>query len=114
MTNDASVHVGLGVVEILGGPTAGALGVVALVVALSALLIQSLLAVQNVPVGFDRANVFTLQFRLPQTKYQKPDDIARFFKAAIENVRAVPGVQSAALVRAVPFSGNGRGEPFGL
>ena len=76
-------------------------------VAVSVLLIQSLLAVQQVPLGFDPANVFTLQFRLPQSKYSKPEDIARFFKRAIENVRAVPGVQSAALVRAVPFSGNG-------
>jgi putative ABC transport system permease protein len=76
-------------------------------VALSALLIQSLLAVQRVPLGFDPESVFTLQFRLPQTKYSKPEEIARFFKSAIEQVRAVPGVQSAALVRAVPFSGNG-------
>jgi putative ABC transport system permease protein len=76
-------------------------------VAISALLIQSLLAVQQVPLGFDPSNVFTLQFRLPQNKYSKPEDIARFFRGAIERVRAVPGVQSAALVRAVPFSGNG-------
>jgi putative ABC transport system permease protein len=76
-------------------------------VAISALLIQSLLAVQRAPLGFDPANVFTLQFRLPQNKYPKPEDVARFFKAAIERVRAVPGVESAALVRAVPFSGNG-------
>ena len=76
-------------------------------VAVSALLIQSLLAVQQVPLGFDPSNVFTLQFRLPQSKYATPEDIARFFKNAIERVRAVPGVQSAALVRAVPFSGNG-------
>jgi putative ABC transport system permease protein len=76
-------------------------------VAVSVLLIQSLMAVQRVPLGFDSSNVFTLQFRLPQTKYTKPEEIARFFKSAIENVRAVPGVQSAALVRAVPFSGNG-------
>ena len=76
-------------------------------VAVSALLIQSLLAVQQAPLGFDSSNVFTLQFRLPQSKYPTPDDIARFFKRTIENVRAVPGVQSAALVRAVPFSGNG-------
>jgi predicted permease len=76
-------------------------------VAVSALLIQSLLAVQQAPLGFDPSNVFTLQFRLPQTKYSKPEDIARFFRDAIERVRAIPGVQSAALVRAVPFSGNG-------
>ena len=76
-------------------------------VAVSVLLIQSLLAVQQAPLGFDQSNVFTLQFRLPQNKYPKPENIARFFKSAIENVRAIPGVESAALVRAVPFSGNG-------
>jgi putative ABC transport system permease protein len=76
-------------------------------VALSALLIQSLLAVQQAPLGFDPSNVFTLQFRLPQNKYSTPEDIALFFRNAIDRVRAVPGVQSAALVRAVPFSGNG-------
>src|ERR1041384_803039 len=76
-------------------------------VAVSALLIQSLLAVQRAPLGFDPSTVLTLEFRLPLTKYPKPDDIARFFRAAIERVRAVPGIESAALVRAVPFSGNG-------
>ncbi len=76
-------------------------------VAVSALLIQSLIAVQRAPLGFDASGVFTLQFRLPQNKYSEPEDIVRFFKSAIENVRAIPGVESAALVRAVPFSGNG-------
>src|SRR5262249_57349977 len=76
-------------------------------VAVSALLIQSLLAIQQAPLGFDASNVFTLEFRLPQPKYPKPEDIARFFKRAIERVRAVPGIESAALVRAVPFSGHG-------
>jgi predicted permease len=76
-------------------------------VAVAALLIQSLVAVQRAPLGFDASNVFTLQFRLPQSKYPTPPDIARFFKTTIERVRAVPGVESAALVRAVPLSGNG-------
>ena len=56
---------------------------------------------QQAPLGFDQSNVFTLQFRLPQNKYPKPENIARFFKNAIENVRAIPNVESAALVRAV-------------
>src|SRR5262245_39461085 len=75
-------------------------------VAICGLLVQSLLAVQRAPLGFDPANVFTLEFRLPQAKYRTPEEIARFFRQAIERVRAVPGVQSAALVRATPFSGN--------
>ena len=49
-------------------------------VAVSVLLIQSLLAVQQAPLGFDQSNVFTLQFRLPQNKYPKPENIARLLQ----------------------------------
>jgi len=41
-------------------------------VTVSALLIQSLLAVQQVPLGFDPSNVFTLQFRLRRTSTRPP------------------------------------------
>jgi len=75
-------------------------------VALSGLLIQSMIAIQRTNLGFDPRNVFTLQFRLPATKYRTPDEIARFFKAAQERVSSVPGITSAALVRRVPLSGN--------
>jgi len=78
----------------------------------SALLTQSLLAQQRVSVGFDVHNVFTLQFRLPATKYRRPEDIARFFEQAITRVRAVPGVESAALARRIPMSGNWGETPF--
>jgi len=71
-----------------------------------------MMAQQHVNVGFDPANVFSLQFRLPPAKYPKPEDIARFFKQTIERMQAVPGVQSAALVRRVPFSGNWGDTPF--
>jgi predicted permease len=81
-------------------------------VAMSGLLIQSMLSLQRVKVGFDGSNVLTLQFRLPATKYATPDAIARFFRTAIAQVRAVPGVESAALVRRVPFSGNWGDTPF--
>jgi putative ABC transport system permease protein len=83
-------------------------------VAVCALLVQSLSSIQTAPLGFDAANVFTLQFRLPPTKYRSPEQIARFFKNSIDRVRAVPGVESAALVRAVPFSGNGGAVGYAL
>src|SRR5262245_21066878 len=54
-------------------------------VAISVLLIQSLLAVQQAPLGFDQSNVFTLQFRLPQNKYPKPERIARLCKSCHQN-----------------------------
>ena len=81
-------------------------------VAVAGLLIHSMLALQRVSVGFDPSNVFTLQFRLPQARYARPEDVARFFRDAMTEVRAVPGVESAALVRRVPFSGNWGDTPF--
>jgi len=83
-------------------------------VALAGLLIQSMLAIQRTNLGFDTRNVFTLQFRLPATKYRTPDDIVRFFKAAQERVSSVPGITSAALVRRVPLSGNRGTIPYAL
>ena len=82
------------------------------ILAVSGLLVQSMLALQRVDSGFDSANVLTLQFRLPQTKYSRPADIARFFRQAIERVRSAAGVESAALVRRVPYSGNWGDTPF--
>jgi len=83
-------------------------------VAVSGLLIQSLMAVQREPLGFEPDHVFTLQFRLPPAKYPAKQDIARFFSQAIAGVRAIPGIESAALVRAVPLSGNGSEVAFAI
>ena len=82
------------------------------ILAVSGLLVQSMLALQRVDSGFDSANVLTLQFRLPQTKYSRPADIARFFRQAIERVRSAAGIESAALVRRIPYSGNWGDTPF--
>ena len=70
------------------------------------LLARSLMKLQRVDLGFDPANLLTMEFRLPATKYTQPEQIADFFTRAIAEIRAVPGVTNAALVRAVPLSGN--------
>jgi predicted permease len=81
-------------------------------IAISGLLIHSMLSLRGVGVGFDSSNVFTLQFRLPTSKYSRPEDIARFFRETVTQVRGVAGVESVALVRRVPFSGNWGDIPF--
>jgi len=75
------------------------------------LLTRSLLALQRVDPGFDPKNLLTAQFRLPAAKYDSPDKIWAMFDRAITEIRAVPGVESAALVRASPLSGNGESYP---
>ena len=70
------------------------------------LLTRTLVKLQQVDLGFDTSNLLTMEFRLPATKYTQPEQISNFFTRAIGEIRSVPGVRNAALVRAVPLSGN--------
>jgi putative ABC transport system permease protein len=71
------------------------------------LLVRSALALQRADPGFRADHVLTAEFRLPPSKYPEPRAIAAFLRQARERLQAVPGIDSVALVRAVPFSGNG-------
>ena len=79
--------------------------------AAAGLLTRSLIALQNVKPGFDGDHLLTAQFRLPPAKYDTPDKIATMFERATAELRSLPGVESAALVRASPLSGNGETYP---
>lgn len=87
-----------------------ALSVVLLVGA--GLMTRSLMALTRVNPGFDASKVLTLQFRLPAGTYDTEEKIAAMFSRTITEVRAVPGVRSAALVRATPLNGNGEVLPY--
>jgi putative ABC transport system permease protein len=73
------------------------------------LLARSLAALQHVDTGFDSRNLLSGEFRLPASKYRTTGEITQFLNRALDEVRRVPGVRAAALVRSVPLSGN-----FGL
>ena len=76
------------------------------------LLTRSLIALSHVQPGFDPAHVLTMQFRLPVTKYDSGYKIAMMFTRTLEELRSLPGVKSAALVRATPLNGNGETLPY--
>ena len=70
------------------------------------LLIRSFLRLQQVDLGFQPDHLLTIQITPPRTKY--PDDkLIVFYNQFLQQVRAMPGVQSAALVSQVPF-GDGK------
>jgi len=100
-----------------GGPTRGRLdlrsGLVVAELALcmvllasAGLLLRSVDAMRRVDPGFEPSHVLTFQFRLPLAKYTAPAQRVTFFAQAVERVRAVAGVEDAALVSSTPFSGN--------
>jgi putative ABC transport system permease protein len=65
------------------------------------------MALQRVDPGFAADHLLTAQFRLPAGKYDSPDKIWMMFDQTVRELRSLPGVESAALVRASPLSGNG-------
>ena len=78
------------------------------------LLLRSLNRVLGVSLGFNDRNILTLEYRIPRTKYPKDFQQWTFHKAVIENVGKIPGVASASVLLALPFSGNGNVPPIAL
>jgi putative ABC transport system permease protein len=73
----------------------------------SALMIKSFLKLMKVEPGFNSANLLTMEYRLPRTRYPELPQQWNFHRQVTEQVRALPGVQSAAVILALPYSGNG-------
>lgn len=71
------------------------------------LLIKSFDKLLRVNVGFKPEQVLSLEYRLPRNKYKEVPAQAAFHRQVMERIQQVPGVQSVALVRGLPFSGNG-------
>jgi predicted permease len=68
------------------------------------LMIRSLAALGRIDLGFDPGHVLTLRVSVPQTRYDTPEKVVGFYRGLLERVRALPGVESAGAVRALPLA----------
>jgi predicted permease len=75
------------------------------------LLVQSLLRLQHVPLGFRTEHVFQARVTLPPT-YRSPEDLARFYESLALRLAASPGVQEVGLISVAPLSGLLAAVPF--
>jgi len=71
------------------------------------LLLKSFDKLLRVDVGFKTERLLTLEYRLPRNKYREEATQSNFHHQVIDRMKEIPGVESASLVRALPFSGNG-------
>ena len=74
------------------------------------LLLRSLGALHAVDPGFRPAHVLTANVALPPARYDKPEQQLPFFRAALERLRAIPGVLAAGAATSVPFDDTGWGK----
>jgi putative ABC transport system permease protein len=71
------------------------------------LLLNSFYRLLRAEPGFDPRNLLTMEYRLPRNRYAKGEQQWAFHKEVVERVSQLQGVESAAVVRGLPFSGNG-------
>ncbi|MDT5272318.1 MAG: hypothetical protein QOH49_4504 [Acidobacteriota bacterium] len=71
------------------------------------LLLNSFYRLLRVSPGFNPQNLLTMEYRLPKNRYAKGEQQWAFHREVVERVRNLPGVESAAVIRGLPFSGNG-------
>ena len=80
----------------------------AMVLLISAgLLIKSFIRLIEVKPGFDPGNVLTMNVILPDSRYEKPADMTKFYRTAIERFENVPGVRAAGAVFGLPLGDMG-------
>jgi predicted permease len=69
------------------------------------LLLKSLTRMGRVDAGFDPNGVMTATVQLPENQYNNEEKQVAFYRAVNEKLAAIPGVSSAAVVEALPFTG---------
>jgi putative ABC transport system permease protein len=86
----------------------GQVAMAAVLLTAGGMLVKSYVALTAVQPGFDgTAQLLTMEYRLPANRYDTPEKQLQFHERVVARIAAVPGVRGAALVRALPFSGNG-------
>ncbi|HEV2114699.1 MAG TPA: ABC transporter permease [Terriglobales bacterium] len=69
------------------------------------LMMKTFLRLGAASLGFNPDHVLTAQVLLPDSKYPKLEDHARFLNETLQRIEALPGVKSAGAVGFLPLSG---------
>lgn len=69
------------------------------------LFMKSLGRLRSVDPGFNAENLLTMRISLPGGKYDKDEQVMDFFSRTLEQIRSLPGVQSAGAINELPFTG---------
>jgi predicted permease len=80
-------------------------GLCAALLVTAALFLSSFVRLTTIPRGFDIDRVLAVDVALPGTKYAQDADRIRFFETVLDQARALPGVESAAISSYLPLQG---------
>ena len=68
------------------------------------LMLKSFYSLQNVNPGFDPENTLTMLVNLPTVKYSDDRQISSFYEQALDRIKSLPGVRSAAVISSLPLT----------
>jgi predicted permease len=81
------------------------IGITVVLLVAAGLLLKSFMRLRSADVGCITDKVLTLQYSLPEKKYDTPEKMNAFNEALLERVRQLPGVRAAALGNTLPAAG---------
>jgi predicted permease len=68
------------------------------------LMIRTLAALGDIDLGFNPDRVLTMRVTIPAAKYPTQENVVHFFEALQQRVSALPGIDAAGIVRALPLA----------
>jgi putative ABC transport system permease protein len=71
------------------------------------LMIRSFYRLQNVNPGFSYDQLTSFSVALPEKKYKTAEQLDQFYTRLLDNLRGMPGVESAAAASGLPLGNNG-------
>ncbi len=70
----------------------------------SGAFIRAFLHIYTADPGFDPKGLLTMRIALPEAEYGGDDQTVRFYRAVLERLEAIPGVESAAATTTLPLT----------
>jgi predicted permease len=93
---------------------AGELALALVLLASAGVFLKSLAKLHDVDLGFRPHGLMTAAIALPDRAYETPEKQIGFLRNVVERLANSPGVESAAAVVPLPFSGFGGSASFGI
>src|SRR4051794_1193205 len=87
------------------GLVIGQIALALMLVTSAGLLIRSFVRIRGVDPGFDPSRLLTAEVELSGVRYDTPAKIRAFYAELVRRLQTLPGVRSAAAVRALPMTG---------
>jgi predicted permease len=79
-------------------------GLATMLVVMAALLLQSLVRLQHVPLGFEPGGVMTARLSVPRSKYPNAAATLAFHRTLLESLETLPSVRAVGLMTSAPFA----------